>query len=119
MTDPITIVDRGRGLQLSTSRITVQDLVPYFQDNCSDAEIIRWIPVLSAEEIGVVRQYYLDHRAELDEQDRRIRERSEERIRLHRLRFPEPEGTMEERMARLREKLDQHRQRTSGDGHPG
>jgi hypothetical protein len=27
----IAIVDRGRGLQLSTSRITVQDLVPYFQ----------------------------------------------------------------------------------------
>jgi hypothetical protein len=58
----------------------VQDLIPYFQDNCSDEEIIRWIPVLTAEEIGVVRQYYFDHRAALDEQDRRIRERSEERI---------------------------------------
>jgi hypothetical protein len=114
----ITIIDRGRGLQLSTSRITVQDLVPYFQDDCPDAEIIRWIPTLTAEEIAVVRQYFLDHRTELDEQDRRIRERTEERIRLHRLRFPEPEGTMEERLARLREKLEQHRQRTNGDGHP-
>ena len=26
----IQIIDRGRGLQLSTSRVTVQDLVPYF-----------------------------------------------------------------------------------------
>ena len=30
MKPEIQIVDRGRGLQLSTSRITVQDLVPYF-----------------------------------------------------------------------------------------
>jgi hypothetical protein len=35
------------------------------------------------------------------------------------LRFPEPEGTMEERRARLREKLEQHRKRTNGDGYPG
>lgn len=28
----IELVNRGRGLQLSTSRVTVQDLVPYFQD---------------------------------------------------------------------------------------
>jgi hypothetical protein len=83
----------------------VQDLVPYFHDNCSDAEIIRWIPTLTAEEIAVVRQYYLDHRADLDEQDRRIRERTEERIRLQRLQFPEPEGTIGERRARMREKL--------------
>src|SRR5437868_10845507 len=116
MTQPITIINRGRGPQLSTSRITVQDLVPYFQDNCSDDEIIRWIPVLTAEEIGVVRRYFLDHRAALDEQDRRIRERTEERIRLQRLRFPEPEGTIEERRARLREKLGLP-QRTNGDGH--
>jgi len=32
MTAKIQIVDRGRGLQLSTSRITVKDLAPYFQE---------------------------------------------------------------------------------------
>ena len=36
-TKSIEIVDRGRGLQLSTSRVTVQDLVPYFQEGCSCA----------------------------------------------------------------------------------
>jgi len=30
MTHEIKLVDHGRGLQLSTSRVTVQDLVPYF-----------------------------------------------------------------------------------------
>jgi uncharacterized protein (DUF433 family) len=70
----IELVDRGRGLQLSTSRVTVQDLVPYFQDACSADEILRWIPTLSREEIAVVEQYYRDHKEQLDEEDRQIRE---------------------------------------------
>jgi hypothetical protein len=47
--------------------------VPYFQEGCSPAEIIRWIPVLKAEEIAVALAYYRDRQAELDEQDRQIR----------------------------------------------
>lgn len=78
-TEQITIVDIGRGPQLSTSRVTVQDLVPYFQEGCSYEEIIRWIPTLSPEEIAVVECYYQEHKPELDEQDRRIRERSASR----------------------------------------
>ena len=72
----IAIVDRGRGLQLSTSRVTVQDLVPYFQEGCSHEEIKRWIPSLSSEEIAVVERYYREHQKELDEEDRLIRERT-------------------------------------------
>ena len=76
MTPSITLIDRGRGLQLSTSRVTVQDLVPYFQDNRTAEEIIRWIPTLTPEEIAVVEAYYRDHQVELDEEDRLIRERN-------------------------------------------
>jgi uncharacterized protein DUF433 len=79
MSKTIEIVDRGRGLQLSTSRITVQDLVPYFQRGDSYDEIIRWIPILTHKEISVVEDYYRAHQAELDEQDRCIRERSAQR----------------------------------------
>jgi uncharacterized protein (DUF433 family) len=74
--DEIQIIDRGRGPQLSTSRVTVQDLVPYFQEGCSYAEIIRWIPTLTRDEIAVVERYYRDHQDELDQEDRVIRERS-------------------------------------------
>ncbi len=35
MNVPISIIDRGRGPQLSTSGITVQDLVPYLQLGCT------------------------------------------------------------------------------------
>src|SRR5438477_9638536 len=76
MKTPIEIVDRGRGPQLSTSRITVQDLVPYFQEGCSHEEIIRWIPTLTTAEIAVAEHYYQEHKKELDEEDRIIQLRS-------------------------------------------
>ena len=72
MQNEITLVDRGRGIQLSTSRITVHDLVPYFQDGCSYDEIIRWYPSLTHEEIAVVEHYYRQHKDELDEYERRV-----------------------------------------------
>jgi uncharacterized protein (DUF433 family) len=75
-TPTIEILDRGRGPQLSTSRVTVQDLVPYFQEGCSYDEIIRWIPTLTVEEIAVAERYYRKHQQQLDEEDRLIRERS-------------------------------------------
>src|SRR6266481_654812 len=110
MNDKITLIDRGRGLQLSTTRITVQDLVPYFQQGCSHKEIVRWIPSLTHEEISVVERYYQQHKAELDKEDRQIREYRDEQIRLQRIRFPQFEGTHEERTARLRELLEKRRQ---------
>src|SRR5260370_19935875 len=119
MSTDIEIVDRGRGLQLSTSRITVQDLVPYFQEGCTYEEIMRWIPTLTADEIAVVEHYYRNHQAELDEEDRLIRERTEERVRQQRLRFPEFAGTPEERLARLRGLLEKQRQEKNGERHPG
>ncbi len=115
----ITLVDRGRGLQLSTSRITVHDLVPYFQDGCSHDEIIRWIPSLTHEEIRIVERYYRQHQDELDEYERRIRAYRAEQIRLQRLRFPEREGSRHERLAQLRQLLRQRRQEKSGEGARG
>ena len=118
-TETIEIVDRGRGPQLSTCRITVLDLVPYFQKGRSCAEIIRWIPTLTREEIAAVERFYLDRKEAFDEMDARARQRREEQIRLQRLKFPELNGTEEERMARLRALLEKRRQEKNGEGHPG
>jgi len=115
----ITLVDRGRGLQLSTSRITVHDLFPYFQDGCSHDEIIRWIPSLTHEEIRIVERYYRQHQDELDAYERRIRAYRAEQIRLQQLRFPEREGSRHERLAQLRQLLRQRRQEKSGEGTRG
>jgi uncharacterized protein (DUF433 family) len=113
MQKEITLVDRGRGLQLSTSRITVHDLVPYFQEGCSHDKIIRWLPTLTDDEIAVVESYYLQHMDELDAHESRIRAYRAEQIRLQRLRFPEREGSRHERLAELRQLLRQRRGETS------
>jgi uncharacterized protein (DUF433 family) len=114
MSQPITIIDRGRGPQLSTSRITVQDLVPYFQDNCSEDEILRWMPVLTREELAVVERYYRENQAALDEQDRRIRERTAQRRNP-----PEVEAILrrgEDKMAALREEFRKRQPSTERNG---
>ena len=118
-TETIEIVDRGRGPQLSTCRITVLDLVPYFQKRSSYDEIIRWIPTLGREEIAAVERFYLDHKAECDERDKLARQRREEQIRLQRVKFPEATETPEETKARLRRILQKRRQEKNGEGHPG
>ncbi len=110
MQNEITLVDRGRGLQLSTSRITVHDLVPYFQQGCSYDEIIRWIPSLSREEIAVVECYYRAHKDALDEYERGVMAYREEKIQEQRRCFPEREESHAERLARLTDLLRQRRQ---------
>jgi uncharacterized protein (DUF433 family) len=80
MSKKIEIVDRGRGPQLSTSRITVQDVVPCLQRNCTPEEIMELIPVLTLEEIQVIQQYVRDNYDEVMEQDRRIRARTANRV---------------------------------------
>src|SRR5215475_2449469 len=73
MNTEIQIVDRGRGPQLSTSRITVQDLVPYFQKKWTYEQIMVAMPVLTVEEIQVVERYIEENRDAVLEQDRRIK----------------------------------------------
>jgi len=116
MTETITLVDRGRGLQLSTSRITVMDLVQYFRSHCTDEEIQQWIPSLSREEIAVVAAYYREHRCELDAADDRVRKHREEQREIQRGRFPEQNGSPEERLERLRARLRQLHSETNGEG---
>jgi uncharacterized protein (DUF433 family) len=117
MNAEITIVDRGRGPQLSTSRITVQDLVPYLQLNYSYDEILQVMPTLSAAEIQAVEHYVDEHREEVMQEDCRIRERNATRRNSPRV---------EEIFRRTREKwpaLEKayrkyHDEDANGDRHP-
>ena len=72
-TATIHIVDKGRGLQLSTSRITVQDLLPYYRADASNDEIRRWIPSLSDDEIAVLKDYIRDHFEEVLRAEKEIK----------------------------------------------
>jgi uncharacterized protein (DUF433 family) len=79
MTKTIEIIDRGRGPQLSNSRITVQDLVPYFQQKLNHERILEIMPALTLEELTVVERYVHENFEAVMEQDRRIRERNARR----------------------------------------
>lgn len=74
MTKQITIVDHGRGPQLSTSRLTVMDVFYYLHRGHDFDFIHRAIPTLSRPEFDVIAAYVKDHREALIEKDRRIDE---------------------------------------------
>jgi uncharacterized protein (DUF433 family) len=80
VTTRIEIVNRGRGPQLSTNRITVQDLVPCLQNSWTYEQIMAAMPVLTVEEIQTVERYVEDNLDEVMEQDRRIRARNAARV---------------------------------------
>ena len=115
MQNEITLLDRGRGLQLSTSRITVHDLFPYFQEGCSYNEIIRWLPSLTYDEIAIVERCYREHRDELDDYEHRVQAHREEQVQSQRLRFPERKGDRDERLAGLRQLLHERHLESNGE----
>lgn len=114
VTKTIEIVDRGRGPQLSTSRITVQDLVPYLQQKYTHEQILEIMPLLTLEEIQVVERYIRAHFDEVMEQDQRIRERAKARKQP-----PEVEQSLRrarlERLERARQEIRKQRQERNGD----
>jgi uncharacterized protein (DUF433 family) len=118
MSKPIQIIDRGRGPQLSTSRITVQDVVPMLQRNCTPDEIIEVIPVLTREEIHVIQQYVRDHYDEVMEQDRRIRERAANRVIPPEILKIREEGRAK-RLALMEKFAKSKAQEKNGDNSPG
>jgi uncharacterized protein (DUF433 family) len=117
MNADITIVDHGRGPQLSTSRITVQDLVPYLQLKYSYDEIRKIMPILCPAELEVIERYVEEHREDVMAEDRRIRERN-----AGRRNPPHVEDLLrrsrEKRIA-LQERLTNRRENGNGAGHPG
>jgi hypothetical protein len=105
-TETLQIVDRGRGPQLSTCRITAQDLLPYHREGASNDEIRRWIPSLSDDEISLLRDYIRDHFEEVNQAEKDIKAYHD------RMRAQQPAWTrandalsLEERRALMRKKL--------------
>src|SRR5687767_7904553 len=120
MTPEITIVDRGRGPQLSNSRITVQDLVPHWRSGASNEEIRVGMPSLSDEQIAVLFDYIRDHQEEVLAAEIRIKAYHDQ------MRAAQPPWTRqfdylpaEERRAYLKEKLRQLKERNGAGHSPG
>ena len=114
-TETNQIVDVGRGPQLSTSRITVQDLLPYYREGASNEEIRRWIPSLTDDEIALLKDYIREHFEEVLQAEQEIKAYHD------RMRAAQPDWTranghlsIAERMALLREKLAKRKAEKNG-----
>jgi len=122
-TETIEIVDRGRGPQLSTTRITVMDIFYWLHRGDGWEEVHYGMPTLSREEFDVVVEYINQHREELIERDRLAEERTQKAIAEQHARggifAPLPEDmTTEEMVARLRAIVQKQRAEKNGEGHP-
>jgi uncharacterized protein (DUF433 family) len=115
----LQIVDLGRGPQLSTRRITVQDLLPYYRSGASNEEIRQWIPALTDGEIALLKQYIRDHYEEVL--------RAEQHIKAYhdRMRAAQPAWTrttdalpLDQRKAILRKRLAERRTEKNGADDP-
>jgi mitochondrial fission protein ELM1 len=110
-TESPQIVDRGRGPQLSTSRITVLDVF-YYLHRGYDFDVVHYaMPSLTREEFDLVVLYVKDHHDELADRDRKAEEFIRKGIEAQRARggiFADSDEdlTTEQRVARLREKME-------------
>ncbi len=120
----VTIVNRGRGPQLSTTRITVMDVFYWVHRGYGVDEIRDIMPMLSQEEIDAVMDYINANRDELAERDRCVEEIQTKRIAEQHARggiFAPPDENIpfEERLKHLRARLDRKIAEKNGEQNPG
>lgn len=112
-TETIQIIDRGRGPQLSTTRITVLDIFYYLHRGYDFAAIQQVMPTLTRGEFVAVEEYVKVHVDELVEADRRAEEFIQQGIAAQKanglLPAINPGLPREQRLARLKAKLHQRR----------
>lgn len=117
-TKTIRIVDRGRGPELSTTRITVLDVFYYLHRGYDFAAIQRIMPTLTRAEYEVVEEYVQLHLDELVEADHRAEEFIQQGIAAQKAKglLPEIDPTIprEQRIARLKAKLYQRHAEQNG-----
>jgi uncharacterized protein (DUF433 family) len=122
-TDTVQIVDLGRGPQIKGHRLTVMDVFYYLHRGYDFDFIQKAMPSLTREQFDAVVQYVNEHRAELEEKDRRVEEFHRRGMEAQHARggiFATSEENLstEERLTRLRKKMNQKLAEKNGARHP-
>jgi uncharacterized protein (DUF433 family) len=121
-TQTVRIVDRGRGPQLSTSRITVLDIFYYLHRGYDFDFIHHAMPSLTREQFDTIVAYAKDHHDELVEKDRRAEEFHQRGMEAQRARGgifagSDENQTTEERIILLKEKMKRKLAEKNGARH--
>src|SRR5437870_835614 len=111
-TKSVRIVDIGRGPQIEGQRLTVLDVFYYLHRGYDFDFIHQAMPSLTREQFDAVVEYVNQHHAELVEKDRRVEEFHQRGQQAQHARggifaASDENLTTEERVARLREKMQQ------------
>ncbi len=113
ITATLQIIDKGRGPQLSSSRVTVQDILPFYRDGASNEMIRQWLPSLADDEIDLLRNYIVDHFDEVNQLEAEIKKyHDNQRARAR----TKDDLSIEERRQRILKKL-QERRAENNDAH--
>ena len=121
MRKPI-IEDRGRGPELESSRITVYDVMDYYLDGWPAGRIANWL-MQRTDEVQAAIDYIEAHRAEVDEDYRKILERCErgnppEVVALIEAGRPALEAKKAEILKRARERKEAEKRASDLNGSP-
>ena len=120
----VRIVDVGRGPQIEGHRLTVMDIFYYLHRGYDFEFIHRAMPTLTREQFDAIVNYVNEHRDELVRKDHLVEE-------FHKRGMEAPRGlggifaeseenlTTEERVARLKEKMERTLAEKNGARHPG
>lgn len=112
-TQTVRIVDIGRGPQIEGHRLTVMDVFYYLHRGRDFEFIHRAMPSLTREEFYAVVEYVKEHHDELVEEDLQVEERIKQGIAEQKAKglYHEIDSSipLEERIARLKEKMRQHK----------
>ena len=112
-TKSIQIVDLGRGPQIAGHRLTVMDVFFYLHRGYDFDFIHRAMPSLTRAEFDAVVEYVNNHHNELVEEDGRVEERIKQGIAEQKAKglYREIDTSipLEERIARLKEKMRQQK----------
>jgi uncharacterized protein (DUF433 family) len=122
-TNTIRIVDLGRGPQIEGHRLTVMDVFYYFHRGYDFDFIHRAMPSLTREQFDAVAEYVREHHEELVEEDRRVEEFHKRAMEAQHARggifaASDENLTTEERVARLKEKMQRKTAEKNGARHP-
>ncbi len=119
----IQIVDLGRGPQIGGSRLTVMDIFYYLHRGYDFDFVHQAMPSLTREQFDAVVEFVREHHDELVEKDRRVEELHKRGMEAqHALGgvFAESDETVttEERVARLKDKMNRKAAEKNGARHP-
>jgi uncharacterized protein (DUF433 family) len=113
---PIAVINRGRGPELAGTRITIYNVLPYFEDGWTDSAIAE-VHNLSCDQVVALRNYFEQHREEVLVENAKIVER------IAQGNPPEVEARRAKSHAKLqtlRQELQRkRRQGVNGEGHRG